>query len=139
MIYQEWTIQLACIVDLEECVCYCAHLSGWDMILVGPAVSTANTQILVLKKSLTIQLPSRPQVPPMICAIPRTPASVMAQVTDLHNHSGNLDTNCIIRYILIKWTSHPPGICSLGVSLAFKGSGIKKYVCSKLATCLLTI
>ena len=55
---KECTIQLDWIGYLEEDTFYVAHLSGWDMILAEPALSTANAQISSSKEPVTMQPPN---------------------------------------------------------------------------------
>ena len=52
---KECTIQLDWIGYLEERTFYVTHLSEWDMILVGPALSAVKTQISPSKEPVTIQ------------------------------------------------------------------------------------
>ena len=61
---------------------------------------------------------------------------VKAQVRDLHYNSSNLYPNCLIRHILTKWIDHRLSICRWGVRMALKGLGIRKCVCSELASCI---
>ena len=66
-------------------------------------------------------------------------ASVKAQERDLYYNKVNLYLNCIMRYILMKWTAHPPGICRWGVRMALKELGIRNWVSSGLPLYMLTI
>ena len=60
---KEYTIQLGWIGDLEERTFYIAHLAGWDIILVEPALSTINAQISACKEPVTIQPPNMQRFP----------------------------------------------------------------------------
>ena len=56
--------------------------------------------------------------------------AVKALVRKLHYNIGNLYLNCIITYVLTKWTDDPQGICRWGVRMALKELGRRKCVSS---------
>ena len=64
---------------------------------------------------------------------------IKVQVRDLHYMSSNLYHNCIISYMVTKWTDHAPGICGWSISMASKGLGIRKCISLGLASCLFTM